>query len=429
MRIKRVGTITLAIGLIIVGLVLFADNFTSIEIKDIYKYWPVLLIGVGLEMFIYMIIYKHDENIKLKLDGLCIALIIVAFIFGNNIGVFNLTPKFSFNPFRGNFIIDGIKYKGELKETIIKDNISKDYTIDSLKVKNSFGDVKLQPYDQQHIKMEASITVKYNDERAAKDYIKNAVKTIEGKQTQIYNAEYNGMNKNEYAKARIDYVIYVPNNVYAEVENSFGDIYAQGVTKDLRISNQHGEVTVKDVKGGVVVENSFGDIEVRDIGGKLEADNQHGDVEAENIKGIADVETGFGEIEISNVSGALTAKNNYGKVTVRGIKGDAQIKTSFGDIEASNIEGNTVINDNNGAIEVKDLNGNVEIRNSFGKISYRSSNLENANIYAKTSFGSIKTDLPLNTTKAINDQTVQGKLGDGRYKIELITSNGEIEIE
>ena len=46
---KKVGTITLAIGLITAGSILFAQNFTNIPIEDIYRYWPLLLIGLGLK--------------------------------------------------------------------------------------------------------------------------------------------------------------------------------------------------------------------------------------------------------------------------------------------------------------------------------------------------------------------------------------------
>lgn len=426
---KKVGTITLAIGLIIVGVTLFANNFTSIEINDIYKYWPVLLIGMGLEMFVYVIIHRHDENVKLKIDGLCIVFVIAAIVFSSNLNGFSFSPGFSFNPFQGNVLVDGVMYKSELKETIIKDNVSENFNISKLTARNSFGDVSLQPYDKTYIKVEARVTVKYNDEKAAKEYIKNVVKIIEGEQTQIYSAEYNGVNRNEYGKALVDFVIYVPEQVYAEVYNSFGDIDAEGIVKNLDITNQHGDVNIKDIGGSVSVKNSFGEIEVKNIGGKLGANNQYGDIYAENINGSANVETGFGKLLVSDITGQLLAKNNYGKITVKNIKGDAEIKTSFGDIEASNIDGSAVINNNNGSIEVKELKGNAEIRNSFGKISYRSSNLANANIYAKTSFGNIDTNLPLNISKAINDQTAEGIVGEGTYKIQLITSNGEIELK
>ena len=321
-----------------------------------------------------------------------------------------------------------MEYKSELKETIVKDNVSERFSVSKLIVKNSFGDVKLQPYDKAYIKVEARVTVKYNDEKAAKEYIKNVVKIIEGEQTQIYSAEYNGMNRNEYGKALVDFIIFVPKEVYAEVSNSFGDINAEGLMKGLDITNQHGDVNVKDIGGSVAVKNSFGEIEVKGIGGNLDANNQYGDIYAESINGSVDVETGFGKLSVSDVTGYLIAKNNYGKITVKNIVGDAQMKTSFGDIEASNIEGNAVINDNNGSIDAKEIKGNAEIRNSFGKISYRSSNLQDANIYVKTSFGNIDTNLPLNITKGMNDQTAEGMIGSGKYKIELITSNGEIEL-
>jgi hypothetical protein len=320
-------------------------------------------------------------------------------------------------------------YKSELKETIVKDNISESFNITKLTARNSFGDVTLQPYDKKYIKVEARVTVKYNDEKAAKEYIKNVVKIIEGDQTQIYSSEYNGLNRNEYGKALVDYVIYVPEQVFVEVHNSFGDIGAKGIAKNLDVTNQHGDVNVKDIGGNVTVKNSFGEIEVKSIGGKLEANNQYGDIYVENINGGASVETGFGRLAVSDITGSLSAKNNYGDVNIKNIMGDAQIKTSFGDIEASNINGNAVINDNNGEIEVKEIKGNAEVRNSFGKISYRSSNLADANIYVKTSFGKIDTNLPLNVSKAINDQTAEGIVGAGTYKIELITSNGEIELK
>lgn len=429
MRNKKVGTITLAVGLIALGLLLFANNFTNIAVGEVYKYWPVLLIGVGIEMFVFMIIYKNDENTRIKLDGLCVAFIIIAAIFTSNINGFHFSPKISFNPFQGNMFVDGIKYKSEMKETITRENISKDTEINKLTVRNSFGDVKLQPSTDRAIRVEAYIRVKYNDEQAAREYIKNVVKINEGATTEISSAEYNGVNKSKYSRANIDFVIYVPEGVNAQIDSSFGDINVLGITKDLNIDNQHGDITVRDIGGRVVVRNSFGDIEIDNIAGELQADNQHGDIEAKIVKGNARVETSFGEIQVTDIDGELISKNNYGKINAKNIKGDAQIRTSFGDIDVSYVDGNTIINDNNGSIDALELKGNVEIKNSFGKISYKSSNTEDADIYAKTSFGDIETDLPINLNKAINDQTAQGKTGSGKYRIQLITNNGEIDIK
>lgn len=432
MRRKKVGTITLALGLIVFGLGLFFNNFTNIQMTEIYKYWPVLLIGIGLEMFIYVLVYRHDEEVKLRLDGLCIILIIAAALFANNLGNVGDISKlitYPMNMIQGNMTIDGIKYKEQLKETVVKEQVSKDFDINKLSVKNSFGDIKLLPSDNKTIKVEATVTIKYNDEKAAREYLQNVIKISEGSDTQIYTQEYNGINRQNYSKATVDFVVYVPKEVYARVDNSFGNIEVQEIGKGVDITNQHGDIRVKDIGGEAIIKNSFGNIDVRNIGGNLRADNQHGDIDAASIAGSADVETGFGDLDVQDIGGKLIAKNNYGRITAKEIKGDADIKTSFGDVDAANIDGNTVINDNNGSIQVEELLGNVQIRNSFGDIQYNSSNTDNADIYAKTSFGDVDTDLPLSVTKSINEQTLQGKTGTGSYRIELITNNGSIEIK
>ncbi len=428
MKRKRVGTITLAIGLIVLGVSLFINNYTSLVLMDIYKYWPVLIIGVGIEMFVYMIIYRHNEDVKLKIDSLCIVFILIAAIFTNNIN-FKFGSEFPLNIFEENSILDGIKYESELEETIIKDSISKDYAINKLEVKNSYGDIKLIPYDEKYVKVEALVKIRYNDETEAREYLKNAIKIIEGETTQILAADYNGSNKKTYSRAVIDFVIYVPNEVYSDVSNSYGDIQAQGLSKDLDVSNQYGDIEVKDIAGSAIVKNSFGKIEIINIGGKVEVDNKNGDIKTDSISGDARLETSFGKIEAYNVKGSLNAKTSNGKIDVKEIKGDAELRSSFGDIDAAYIDGNSIINNNNGSIDVNELKGNVQIKNSFGGIRFSSSNSGNADIYAKTNFGDIDTNLPINVKKSVSEYTAEGITGEGKYKIELITNNGEIDIK
>lgn len=128
MRKKKIGTITLAIGLITAGSVMFAQNFTDLPIKDVYKYWPLLLIGLGLEIVIYMSIYgRNDENVRFSIDGLCIVFIILAAIFANSsfIGFRHINIRgIGDIPFIGN-----LNYRGKIEEKITKDGISKDYDI------------------------------------------------------------------------------------------------------------------------------------------------------------------------------------------------------------------------------------------------------------------------------------------------------------
>ncbi len=90
---KKVGIFTLAFGLIAIGLLLFIGNFVDLSIKNLYKYWPFLLISLGFEILIYTLKYKKDdEKIVISIDGFVIAfIIIVALLSGLYAGVKNLT--------------------------------------------------------------------------------------------------------------------------------------------------------------------------------------------------------------------------------------------------------------------------------------------------------------------------------------------------
>ena len=115
---KKVGSITLAVGLITVGALLFAQNFMDIPVKDIYKYWPVLLIGLGLEMILYMVLYgRNKTEVKLSVDGLCIVFIIILGIISNGIKFIDINiPGRHFFGFNGSSLFEGFKYRTEISE-------------------------------------------------------------------------------------------------------------------------------------------------------------------------------------------------------------------------------------------------------------------------------------------------------------------------
>jgi Domain of unknown function (DUF5668) len=168
---KKVGSITLAVGLITVGVLLFAQNFMDIPVKDIYRYWPVLLIGLGLEMVLYMVLYgRSNTEVKLSVDGLCIVFIIVLGLVSNGVNFINIdNPGHMFFGYHGNSIIDGVRYRTEISETYAKENVSSSFNLKELKVTNDFGDIKVLPTDAKSIRVEAKVTVKCNDEGKARE--------------------------------------------------------------------------------------------------------------------------------------------------------------------------------------------------------------------------------------------------------------------
>ncbi len=429
---KKVGSITLAVGLITVGVLLFAANFMELPVKDLYKYWPVLLIGLGLEMILYMALYnRKDENVKLSIDGLCIVFIIVLGIVSGGAGLLNLKdPDFFRGIHIGDGIVDGIKYKSEINETFTRDNVAAGINVKEVMIKNNFGEIKVLPSNSNAIRVEADVSVKFNDESKARQYVKEAIEIKEGETLTIgIKSPLSGSDRKDYAKARADMIVYVPNSVSVKAENSFGDVSAEGVGGDCVLESMNGEVTADHIGGSATLKNAFGDIKARDIGGQVNINNKNGVIVAENIGGAAVLETHFGDVDAAKIGGSLTVINNNGDINVNNIGGKTDIRTAFGDVTAENVGGELFIDNKNGRVEARDIGGNTEIKNAFGDIYYDSDNSDNATIYANTKFGDINSDKHIQINKSGQDITAEGKTGSAAYRIDLRTNNGNIYID
>lgn len=80
----KVGIITLALSLIIIGTLWTLENILPMSwISTAIKFWPVILIIFGLELIITKKIYDNRDGIIVTLDvGVIILLIFIVFIMG-----------------------------------------------------------------------------------------------------------------------------------------------------------------------------------------------------------------------------------------------------------------------------------------------------------------------------------------------------------
>lgn len=422
---KKVGSITLAVGLITVGALLFSKNFIDIPVKDIYKYWPVLLIGLGLEMVLFTVLYgRNNSEVKLSVDGLCIVFILVLGTISQGISFINIEVPESFYMDFG-----GIGNRTEVTESYSIENISENYNVKELKVRNSFGDITVLPADTKNIKVDVSVRVSGNDRNKARAYAKDAVEIKEGEITEIAPKRTSDMDKKDLNNAKIDFTVFVPKGIGLNIENRFGDVDVEGIGGSCTIETKSGDVEASDIEGNVDIDNSFGNIKAEGIKGKAKIVNRNGEITVEEVAGNAYIKNNFGDIDVDGVAGDLEASNSNGDIIVENIKGKAEISGSLGDVNVQKVESDIVIKNSSGGIEARDINGNANISNSFGDIYYSSDNINDSDINAKTNFGDINCDISLNISKNGQQTTVQGKLGNGKYKIELSTANGDINIE
>ncbi len=77
MKIKRVGTISLAVALIALGILIFISQISNVYTLDLaLKMWPIILILLGLEI-LWCRFASKDEEVVVKYDIVSIFLVFI----------------------------------------------------------------------------------------------------------------------------------------------------------------------------------------------------------------------------------------------------------------------------------------------------------------------------------------------------------------
>ena len=390
---KKVGVFTLTFGLITIGVLLFAGNFINLPIKNLYKYWPVLLISLGLEILIYILVYRirdeKDEKEVITIDGFAIAFIIMVAVLSSLYGgIKSLTIK-------GIGDIPHIKEQRlpfELEENIAKSGISQQFNIKELKVTNNFGDIEIKSTNSKDISFEAKIHVRYSDEAEARKFIKEAIQVTEGEVTKISILDVPINIEDKYSDAMVDFIIYIPEAIDIDVRNSFGNLQVEGAG-EVKVTNSNGDIVIKSCTKASKIKASFGDIHI--VG----------------LSGDADIINSNGNIRVKEAGGSVKVNTSFGNVVINDIKGDVKAVSS------------------NGNVEVYRTAGNIEGITSFGNVRVDKESLENAKVRANTNFGKIIGFEEFENINGVDiNNSIEAVLGDGRREVSLKTNNGNIEV-
>ncbi|HNB53986.1 MAG TPA: DUF4097 family beta strand repeat-containing protein [Anaerolineales bacterium] len=288
-----------------------------------------------------------------------------------------------------------------------------------------------------------------------------------------------GVMMNRGGDNHVDFTIHVPPATALEIKTNFGDVSVDGVEQSVQIMSQFGDILAKDVQAGenpVHLETSFGDITLDNIqGDELYIGTSNGSIQATNLSatGAIEVEDEFsGEIHLEAFEASkLTLTSQSGDVEVLDgtLTADITISNSFGDIRVQNIKASSYILDSeNGTVRLDGASGAVQITNSFGDIEINngkqvtldvtsesgdltftgslnpesSHQLKNSfgditltlpedsafDLSLETSFGEIKSDLPVTLTGALEDTAWQAEINGGGSLVTATTENGNIAL-
>ncbi len=190
--------------------------------------------------------------------------------------------------------------------------------INTVKINNSFGDVKVTPYDGKTIDILVVISAKDSRNKNMQEFMDN-IKIDVNEYDATIELTTNKSNKNFSFKGidsfRIDYTVKMPEKTNLSINNSFGDVKIDGISGTLNLTIQHGDVFVGHADSDQNEWNiQFGDLRIEAIN-NLDLKMQHGDItigKGNNLK----INAQFGDTKIDLLSGVCAIESKHGDVSI-----------------------------------------------------------------------------------------------------------------
>ena len=280
-----------------------------------------------------------------------------------------------------------------------KKNISKTYTVgpnDKLEIENSFGNVVINTWDKNQIKVDVEIGAKASSEEKAQEMLDEiSVKDYQSGNTISWRTDIGDINDNRHGKRKnndendrkfyIDYTVYMP------------------ATNALNIENSFGKTKVPDFNGQVNLTSKFGGLTT----GKL--------------ANVDEIDVEFGEADLGPIhNGEITFKFNS-KSYIEKVSGSVKVKSEF--------SGNVQFSVDNNIEE-------LSLSESYSTIRMNVNKALSAKFDIHTSFGNFhnSTDFAINEEREDDDsgprfdRDYTGQSGDGKAKIKIKSSFGKVRI-
>jgi len=282
-----------------------------------------------------------------------------------------------------------------------KKTISRSYTVtpnDKLQIENSFGDVAINIWDKNEMKIDIEMSASASTEQKAQAIL-DEINIKESKTDNLISFKTNSHNENNKGnswnknkkegnnrKFEINYTVYMPAANPLQIENSFG------------------KTMVPDFKGLVNLTSKFGSLK------------------AGNLDNVEAIDVEFGEGHIGDVhNGKITFKFDD-KSTVGNLSGVVKIANEFSDLVQYNVSNNIeelTINESYSSIRVivqKELSASFVIHTNFG------------DFHNGTEFKISEEGEEDENSGPKFDKDYKGIAGDGKAKIKIKSSFGDIRL-
>ena len=156
-----------------------------------------------------------------------------------------------------------------------------------------------------------------------------------------------------------------------------------------------------------------------------------GDVDIDDLVGFIEGRTGAGNIRIGMTEGSVDVASGAGDVRVRGARGDVYVQSGAGNVTLDDVEGQIEARTGAGNIVAtvsRDLAGSSSFDTGAGNVTVYLDERVGADIRAKASLGSARTDYDLLIKGKYMSKSFSGEVNGGGPTITMSAGVGNVSL-
>ncbi len=301
----------------------------------------------------------------------------------------------------------------------INKNYNHIFTIDkgtTLFLENGDGDVNIQTWDKDQIKVDIVYHVKGKSSSSSDDYEFNVDFRQNGDRVYIIGKEHRKSTFGFFSIHYIDYSykIKAPSYLHLDIIGDDGDIIIENINGKIKSKTSDGNMTLRNIDNDKTsLKSSDGDIRVESSSGEIYARTDDGSVFLKELNADeAEISSSDGRIKIINSSGDFFVDSDDGDVTLYNISGKTlNVRTQDGDVDI-NFAGSGEVN--------------IDISTDDGRVKFELNNSVSAEFVLETDDGTIRFDVDKADIARESSRRIKGDLGAGAGRIRINTNDGSI---
>jgi len=446
-RMRRQRSVFGPIILIAIGVLLLLYNF-GLFTKDAFgvwfaKYWPVLLILLGLIKLGEYVWARQSGNPPPRLGGGSIVFLVFLILAGMSAtGIsrhwndwnINLGDDADLDSAIGG--IFGSKYD-------FSDNFSQPVNATEVRIISNHGNVKITAStdNQIHAILQKSIRT---DSQENANHFNESTHPQFAQQGSVAVLDLTGGN---YQHGEFDLDLQVPRAVSVAVATHTGDITVSERDGNVDLSTDRGDVDFDQIKGNASIHLHHGSATGKDVSGNIVLDGNvtntnfsevkgtvtmtgtyWGDMQLSHLEKPFHLTTSRTDLQFSRLDGNFTMEPD--ELQANAINGPFRLETRSKGVHLDDVSGEVHIQNRNATVELRPKTplSAIDVSNVHGDVRLEVPQNAGFQLDAQSLGGEINTDFDVKVDNARHDATARGAVGKGGPAVTLRAERGTIEV-